>query len=83
MTEVLAHFDPETGVMVVLLLEFVDLGALQAEGTDHTDTGKVFLSHGGELALVFIAFGEAVMYLLVEVEGVKQNGGHGNQGNQH
>ena len=68
--------------MVVLLTEFVDFRPFPSKGPDHPDAGEIFLGHGGELALVLVAFHEAVVDLLVEMGGIGDDQGRRNQGNK-
>ena len=63
-------------------MELVDFRPLPAEGAHHPHAGEVFLGHGGKLALVLIAVGEALVNLLVENQGIQKHHRHGNQRDQ-
>ena len=78
----LCKLHPKAGVVAVLLFKTVALVALTPEGPHHAHAGQVLLRQGREHALVLVAGQKSFADLFVEMQGIRDDDGHRQHGNQ-
>ena len=74
-----AQFDPQIGHVLVFLVEALFFIQLPAEGANHPHAGQVFLRDGGKPAFAFVALGEALGNMAMEVGGIAHHDGDAGQ----